>query len=83
MLIIPGIYAWLNINSNWGPYDNTGNIPVAIVNQDEGTVILGEKLNLGNEIENSLKDNKGMKWIFTNYKDARKKLIKENIMEQL
>ena len=74
MLIIPGIYAWLNIDSNWGPYDNTGNIPVAIVNQDEGTVILGEKLNLGDEIENNLKDNKGMKWIFTNYKDARKKV---------
>ena len=74
MLFIPGIYAWLNIDSNWGPYDNTGNIPIAIVNKDKGTTILGEKVNLGDEIENSLKENNGMKWIFTNYKDARKKV---------
>ena len=28
---IPGIYAWLNIISNLGPYDNTGNLPIANV----------------------------------------------------
>lgn len=36
IIIIPGIYAWLNIDSNWGPYDNTGNLPLAIVNEDKG-----------------------------------------------
>ena len=42
---MPGIYAWLNIASNWGPYDNTGNLPLAIVNKDKGTTILGESVN--------------------------------------
>ena len=72
LTIIPGIYAWLNINSNWGPYDNTGNLPIAIVNKDEGTTILGEEVNVGAEMEESLKSNNAMKWVFTDEDDARK-----------
>ena len=74
IIIIPGIYAWLNIDSNWGPYDNTGNIPIAIVNNDKGVKLFDEKINIGNEIEDSLKKNNGMKWIFTDKKDAKKKV---------
>ena len=33
LLFIPGIYAWLNIDSNWNPYDNTGKLPIAVVNK--------------------------------------------------
>ena len=71
IIIIPGIYAWLNIDSNWGPYDNTGNLPIAIVNKDKGTNILGEDVNIGNELEESLKTNTAMKWVFTDEDDAR------------
>lgn len=71
---IPGIYAWLNIASNWGPYDNTGNLPLAIVNKDEGTTLLGENVNMGKEMEEYLKDNKAMKWIFTDEEDAKLKV---------
>jgi len=65
LLIIPGIYAWLNIDSNWDPYANTGKLPIAIVNKDKGTTILGDDLHMGDEVVNSLKSNKDMKWIFT------------------
>lgn len=68
---IPGIYAWLNIISNWGPYDNTGNLPIAIVNKDEGTTILGENINIGKEMEETLKSNNAMKWIFTDEDNAK------------
>ena len=74
--IIPGIYAWLNIDSNWGPYDNTGNLPIAIVNKDEGTTILGESVNIGTEMEENLKSNNAMKWIFTDEEDARQNVDK-------
>ncbi|ORX51100.1 hypothetical protein BCR36DRAFT_583160 [Piromyces finnis] len=76
LLIIPGIYAWLNIDSNWNPYGNTGKLPIAIVNKDNGTVILGEEINMGNLVVDGLKDNKDMKWIFTNEKDAKHMLEK-------
>ena len=71
---IPGIYAWLNIASNWGPYDNTRDLPLAIVNKDEGTTLLGENINMGQELENSLKENDAMKWIFTDEEDAKLKV---------
>ena len=65
IILIPGIYAWLNIDSNWSPYDNTGNIPIAVVNKDEGATIVGEDFNIGESIVDSLKENHDMKWTFT------------------
>ena len=35
--IIPSLYAWCNILANWDPYANTGNIQVAVANEDKGT----------------------------------------------
>ena len=71
VIFIPGIYAWLNIDSNWSPYDNTGNIPIAVVNQDEGTTFIGEKVNVGDQITESLKTNTAMKWTFTDEDTAK------------
>ncbi len=34
--IIPSLYAWCNILANWDPYANTGNIQVAVANEDKG-----------------------------------------------
>ena len=78
VIFIPGIYAWLNIDSNWGPYDNTGNIPIAIVNKDNGAEILGENVNIGEKLEKSLKENNSLKWIFTSEEDAKKNVDKSN-----
>lgn len=74
MIFIPGIYAWLNIDSNWDPYDNTGNIPIAIVNQDQGVGILKENVNIGDSLVEKLKTNTAMKWVFTDEQDARNKV---------
>ena len=30
------LYAWFNIAANWDPYGNTGELKVAVVNEDEG-----------------------------------------------
>ena len=65
IIIIPGIYAWLNINSNWNPYDNTGNIPIAVVNKDTGTTVAGTYLSIGSSLVDSLRENRDIKWTFT------------------
>ena len=39
LCIIPSLYAWINILACWDPYANTGNLPVAVVNKDEGAVV--------------------------------------------
>ena len=74
MIFIPGIYAWLNIDSNWDPYDNTGNIPIAIVNKDKGVDILKEDINIGNSLVEKLETNNAMKWVFTDEQEAREKV---------
>lgn len=71
LLFIPGIYAWLNIDSNWNPYDNTENLPIAIVNKDNGVEMLNEELNMGELLVENLKSNNSMKWTFTDEEDAR------------
>ena len=36
LCILPSLYAWFNIYSNWDPYANTGNIKIAAYSKDEG-----------------------------------------------
>lgn len=68
--IIPALYAWVNIKACWDPYGNTSTIPIAVVNSDKGTEIFGEKLNVGQEIINELKNNKKIGWKFVNKENA-------------
>ncbi len=36
LCILPALYAWFNIYSNWDPYGNTGNIKIAAASKDRG-----------------------------------------------
>ena len=46
IVILPSLYAWLNIYSNWDPYGNTGGISIAVASLDEDyTTPEGETVN--------------------------------------
>lgn len=62
--LLPSLYAWINIYACWDPYSNTGNLPVAIINNDEGAVFSGEAVNVGNSVIEELKKNKSIGWDF-------------------
>lgn len=64
LCILPSLYAWINIKACWDPYSNTGNLPVAVVNNDEGAMFNGNFINVGDEVVDSLKDNDKMGWVF-------------------
>ncbi|EJO5349475.1 YhgE/Pip domain-containing protein [Clostridium botulinum] len=64
LCFIPSLYAWINIEACWDPYANTGNLPIAIVNKDEGMMFKGKYTNVGNNIVKNLKTNKKMGWVF-------------------
>lgn len=64
LCIIPSLYAWINIKACWDPYVNTGNLPVAVVNNDKGAVVNGKEVNVGNEIIDELKKNNAIGWQF-------------------
>ena len=36
LVLVPPLYAWFTTAGFWDPYDNTGNIKVAVANEDEG-----------------------------------------------
>ncbi|GFZ31042.1 phage infection protein [Clostridium zeae] len=64
LCVLPSLYAWINIKACWDPYANTGNLPVAIVNNDEGTTFNGKNINAGEQIVTELKKNKSIGWVF-------------------
>lgn len=55
--VIPALYAWVNIKACWDPYGNTSTMPIAVVNNDKGAVVLGEEINVGQEVIDELKNN--------------------------
>ncbi|MBR4708121.1 MAG: YhgE/Pip domain-containing protein, partial [Pseudobutyrivibrio sp.] len=69
--VIPCLYAWFNILSNWDPYgpDATGNLQVAVASSDKGLVIGNYELNVGDIIINNLKENDSIGWVFTDTAD--------------
>lgn len=62
--ILPSFYAWINIKACWNPYANTNNLPVAIINNDEGTEYNGKNINAGDNIVSALRKNKSIGWVF-------------------
>lgn len=68
--ILPSLYAWVNIKACWNVYDNTKNIPIAVVNNDEDVYLKDQKINVGNQIVEQLKHNDKIKWVFTTASDA-------------
>lgn len=76
LMVIPSIYAWFNIVASWDPYANTGGILVGVSNNDKGTELKGETINLGNEVIQGLKGNSDLGWKFTTEKDALAKVNK-------
>ncbi|MDM0111888.1 YhgE/Pip domain-containing protein [Variovorax sp. J22R133] len=52
--VVPAIYALIYLTSVWDPAGHTGDLPAAIVNEDEGVTYLGHSANVGNELTRTL-----------------------------
>lgn len=63
VLLIPALYAWVNIYANWDPYGNTGNIKIALASYDAGyTDEDGVYINAGQEIIESICQSTAIDW---------------------
>lgn len=72
LCILPALYAWFNIYSNWDPYGSTGNLRIAVASDDRGfTDSQGNTSNAGKEVLQSLKKNDSIQWVFTSSTSAR------------
>lgn len=64
LCILPSLYAWVNLYACWDPYSNTGNLPVVVVNGDEGSTFNDKYINTGDKIVENLKKNDSIGWVF-------------------
>lgn len=77
IILIPSLYAIVNIEANWDPYENTANLKIAVVNQDLGYSVNNENLNVGDMLVDELKENKTFNWEFVSYKEGMDGLNRE------
>lgn len=77
VLLIPIVYAAIQLSPTWGPYDNLSNLPVAVVNMDQGGMSGNEPINIGEDLVADLKKSNSLGWKFVNSKEADRGL-KEN-----
>ncbi|WP_101696600.1 YhgE/Pip domain-containing protein [Clostridium minihomine] len=68
--LIPSLYAWVNIQACWDVYENTGNIPVAVVNNDKPALLNDTEINIGESVIEQLEENDKIDWKFVNERQA-------------
>ena len=61
--LLPSLYAWLNIYSNWDPYGSTGGISIAVASLDRGYTDNGEYVNKGRDVLEDLKTATSINWV--------------------
>ena len=63
IVLLPSLYAWLNIYSNWNPYGNTGGISIAVASLDEGYDNDGTYVNKGQDVVDDLREATSINWV--------------------
>lgn len=65
--ILPSLYAWFNILSNWDPYgaEATSRMQIAVCSDDAGYALQGVEVNIGDSVVDGLKQNTTIGWVFT------------------
>ena len=66
LCVVPSLYAWFNVFSNWDPYGQsaTSRIRVAIADVDRGADLFGLQLEVGEQLVEGLQANKQIGWVF-------------------
>ncbi len=74
VILIPVIFAGFYLSAFLDPYAHLNQVPVAVVNNDEGATINGEDRNIGDEVVQRLKDqpeDESLGWSFVSEKEAK------------
>ena len=73
IVLLPSLYAWLNIYSNWDPYGNTGGISIAVASLDEGyTDENGCYENKGDAVVEDLRNATSINWVIVDTEQEAK-----------
>ena len=70
LMLIPLLYSGMYLWSFWDPFDRMENLPVALVNADEGAEVDGEEVNAGDELTETLLDRGDLDWHLVDAREA-------------
>ena len=72
LIVLPSLFAWYNILACWDVFTNTGNLTVAVANQDQGyeSDLVPINVNVGEKVVSALRANDQINWVFTSGDDA-------------
>ncbi|BBH21998.1 phage infection protein [Paenibacillus baekrokdamisoli] len=75
---IPILYSGFLIKGAWDPYGKLKELPVAVVNLDQGANFQGKYMTVGNEFVDELKKNRSFDWRFVSDQEARQGMKKNH-----
>ena len=78
VLFIPVMYAGMFLWAFWDPYANLSDLPVAIVNSDEGANYNGKELALGKELTDKLIESEQFNFISVSKEKGEKGLVNQD-----
>jgi putative membrane protein len=70
VIMIPVMYSAMFLGAFWDPYDKLNDLPVAVVNSDQGTNYEGEKMHIGEDFAEKLKESSNFKFSFVDKAEA-------------
>jgi putative membrane protein len=76
LLLVPLIYSGLFLSGYWNPYGKLEQLPVAIVNEDEGGVMEDEPIEAGKDFVKELKKSEDLNFKFVSSTEAKEGLKK-------
>ncbi|MBB3114222.1 putative membrane protein [Paenibacillus phyllosphaerae] len=71
LLLIPLIYAGIFLGGYWDPYGHLDELPVAVVNDDQGAQMDGKTLHIGDDLVAKLKESGTLDFRFVSKEEAR------------
>ncbi|WP_256759214.1 YhgE/Pip domain-containing protein [Cohnella sp. WQ 127256] len=74
VLTVPVLYCAMFLGAFWDPYDKLVDLPVAVVNSDEGTVFEGETMHIGQDFVEKLKGSNDFNYSLVNKTEAEEGL---------
>lgn len=78
VMTIPLLYSGTYLWAFWDPYGHLDRLPVAVVNNDQGAVYNGSKLEIGRDLVKELKKKESFQWRFVSEKEADQGLKNQN-----
>ncbi len=80
VMFVPILYSGMFLWAFWDPYEHLEDMPVAVVNEDIGAEFEGEKLTLGNDLVDKLKENDEFDFHFVDKKTGHENVRNRSII---